>query len=466
MLPFSRFEAKTILKLSGPIVLAQLTQTMMYVVDTLMAGRVSPVDMAGIAVASALWLPIILTFQGLLLALTPMIAQHYGASHKKEVTAVTLQGAYLAFALALLVFFLMQFIAVPVGMMEMDDTLRQKALDYMAYIAWGVFPAAGYMVLRNLFEGIGYTKATMWISFVGILVNIPANYIFIYGKFGMPALGGAGCGVATSLVFLAQLLAISLYALKSARTAPYRLKLPDYQPKIREIWQIIALGTPIAFAMFFEVTLFACIPLMIVHLGPTVVAAHQIANNYSALVFMLPLSMGMATTIRVGHLAGAMDVRELRTAISTAIVLAVIMAFAIAGFTFLTRSWVASLYTTDATVIAMASSILILACFYQISDAIQVVSSCALRGLKYTKPIFFITLIAYWPIGFGLGTVLGLTDWLTPKMGAHGFWVGIIVGLTVAAVLLAIILKQQLHRIEHGQQQNNTTKSAAPDSAA
>ncbi|RVU40758.1 MATE family efflux transporter [Rheinheimera riviphila] len=457
MLPFSRFEAKTILKLSGPIALAQLTQTMMYVIDTLMAGRVSPVDMAGIAVASALWLPIILTFQGLLLALTPMIAQHFGAGHKQQITAVTLQGAYLAFALSLIIFLLMQFIAIPLGMMEMDALLRQKALDYMGYIAWGVFPAAGYMLLRNLFEGIGYTKAAMWISFIGILVNIPANYVFIYGKFGMPELGGAGCGVATSLVFLAQFIAICIYALISKKTAPFRLALPDYGPKLAEIWQIVALGTPIAFAMFFEVTLFVCIPLMIVHLGPIVVAAHQIANNYSALVFMLPLSMGMATTIRVGHLAGAMDVRELRTAISTAVVMSIVMAFAIAGFTYVSRDWVASLYTKDPVVLAMASSILVLACLYQISDAIQVVCNCALRGLKYTKPIFFITLIAYWPIGFGLGTVLGLTDWIVPKMGAQGFWVGIIIGLTVAAVLLAWLLRKQLRKIEYNQQQTITT---------
>ncbi|WP_037045484.1 MATE family efflux transporter [Rheinheimera texasensis] len=450
MLPFSRFEAKTILKLSGPIMVAQLTQTMMYVIDTLMAGRVGVTDMAAVAIGSALWLPILLTFQGLLLALTPIIAQHFGAGRHKEILPATYQGGLLALAMALIIFAGMQFIQLPLSMMQMDEELRQKALAYLGYIAWGIFPAAGYMILRNLYEGIGYTKAAMWISFVGILVNIPANYVFIYGKFGMPALGGAGCGLATSLVFVAMFLTLLGYAAFGRRTGFVRARLHSYRPDFAQIWQIVALGTPVAFAFFFEVTLFTCIPLMIAHLGPTVVAAHQIANNFCSMVFMLPLSIGLATTIRVGHLAGASDVKELRKAIATAIQIGLLLAVGIALLTLLTRHLVAAQYSTDPAVLELAVAILILACFYQLSDAVQVICSCTLRGLKYTKPIFYITFIAYWPIGFGLGCVLGLTDWLVPAMGAQGFWVGIIIGLTVAAVLLGRLLVWQLKRMEDG----------------
>lgn len=448
MLPFSRFEARTILKLSGPIVLAQLTQTLMYFVDTVMAGRYSAVDMAAIAVASGLWFPVVMTMQGLLLALTPIVAQYYGSKQTKPVTHFTMQAMYLAMALAAALFIVMLYVHVPIDLLNMDETLRQKSLDYLYYVSFGLFPAAGYMVLRSMFEGIGNTKASMWISFVGILVNIPANYVFIYGKLGMPALGGAGCGIATALVFLAMFIAILIYGWFSRTTRRYRLHPGSYRVNFKDIWQIICIGTPIAFSIFFEVTLFACIPLAIVHLGPIMVAGHQIAQNYSGIVFMLPLSLGMATTIRVGHLVGQQSIMELKKAVSTAIILAVLMSLVIASLTFILKNSIAALYSPDPTVIALAASLLILACFYQVSDAIQVVSACALRGMKVTKPVFFITFIAYWPIGFGLGAVLGLTNWLVPAMGAHGFWIGIIAGLSVAAVLLAIILKRTLLKFE------------------
>jgi multidrug resistance protein, MATE family len=449
MLPFSRFEARTLLKLCGPIVLAQLTQTLMYFVDTVMAGRYSAVDMAAIAVASGLWFPVVMTLQGLLLALTPIVAQYYGSKQTKPVTHFTLQAMYLALALSAMCFVLMMYVYIPIDLLNMDEVLRQKTLDYLFYVSFGLFPAAGYMVMRSMFEGIGNTKASMWISFVGILVNIPANYVFIYGKLGMPALGGAGCGIATALVFLAMFVAMLVYGWCSRSTRRYRVHPASYAINLKDCWQIITIGTPIAFSIFFEVTLFACIPLAIVHLGPITVAGHQIAQNYSGIVFMLPLSLGMAATIRVGHLVGQQSLRELKKAVSTAIVLAVIMSFFIASLTFLLRGSIAALYSPNADVVALASSLLILACFYQVSDAIQVVSACALRGMKVTKPVFFITLVAYWPIGFGLGALLGLTNWLVAPMGAHGFWIGIIAGLSVAAVLLAIILKRVLNRLEH-----------------
>lgn len=448
MLPFSRFEARTLLKLCGPIVLAQLTQTLMYFVDTVMAGRYSAVDMAAIAVASGLWFPVVMTMQGLLLALTPIIAQYYGSKQTTPVTHFTLQGLYLGMALATVLFIMMQFVETPIGLLNMEPELRDKTLQYLSYVSYGLFPAAGYIVMRNLFEGVGNTKASMWISFVGILVNIPANYIFIYGKLGMPELGGAGCGIATSLVFLAMFIAMLIYGWFSRATRAYRQHPQSYAIDFKACWQIICLGTPIAFAIFFEVTLFACIPLAIVHLGPIMVAGHQVAQNYSGIVFMLPLSFGMATTIRVGHLMGQQNVSELKKTVSTAIVLAIMMSFFIAGLTFLLRHHIAALYSPNPAVIALASSLLILTCFYQLSDAIQVVSASALRGMKVTKPVFFITLIAYWPIGFGLGAVLGLTDIIVPALGAHGFWMGIIAGLSVAAMALAVILKRTIHRLE------------------
>lgn len=449
MLPFSRFEARTILKLSGPIVLAQLTQTLMYFVDTVMAGRYSAVDMAAIAVASGLWLPVILTLQGLILALTPIVAQYYGNNQHKPVTHFTVQAMYLAMSLAAVLFVVMLFVQVPIDLLQMEAELRQKSLDYLYYVSFGIFPAAGYMVMRSFFEGVGNTKASMWISFVGILVNIPANYIFIYGKLGMPAMGGAGCGVATALVFVAMFSAMMIYGWFNKAARKYRQHPASYRVNLKDCWQIITIGTPIAFSLFFEVTLFACIPLAIVHLGPIMVAGHQIAQNYSAIVFMIPLSLGMATTIRVGHLVGQRNLNELKKAISTAVILAMTMSLVIVTFTFLFRYKIAGLYSPNPTVINLASSLLIMLCLYQLSDAIQVVSACALRGLKHTKPVFFITLIAYWPIGFGLGAVLGLTDWLVPAMGPHGFWVGIIAGLFVAAVLMAYTLIKTLKRLEN-----------------
>lgn len=161
---------------------------------------------------------------------------------------------------------------------------------------------------------------------------------------------------------------------------------------------------------------------------------------------MLPLSLGTAVLVRCGHLIGQKAFRELNKAVSTAIILGIVVSAITATLTLLLREQIASLYTSNPEVIALASSLLLLACIYQVTDSVQVICASILRGMKITKPTFFITFIAYWPVGFGLGYVLGLTDHIVPAMGVHGFWIGIIFGLTLAALLLSIVLKKELSR--------------------
>lgn len=282
------------------------------------------------------------------------------------------------------------------------------------------------------------TKPAFYISLIGLAINIPANYIFIHGKFGMPALGGAGCGIATALVFTAMAITQVIYCQLSKKVDAQTLLANFQKPQLTTMWTITKVGIPISLATFFEVTLFACIPLFIAHLGAVAVAGHQIAASVTTLLFMMPLSLSIAISIRIGNLYGQHHYEQLKKAISTSYILAVMIAILLATLTFFGRDIISHLYTDDARVIALATSIMVLACIYQLPDALQVAANGILRGLKHTTPISYITFISYWLVGFALGYVLARTDLIVPAMGPHGFWIGIIVGLSVAAILLML----------------------------
>jgi len=214
------------------------------------------------------------------------------------------------------------------------------------------------------------------------------------------------------------------------------LMTPFEKPNLTTIGIITKLGIPISLATFFEVTLFACIPLFIAHLGAVAVSGHQIAASVTTLLFMMPLSLSIAISIRIGNLYGQNHLKQLKVAVSTSYILAALIALFVAVTTFLGRDLISQLYSDSPEVLALASSIMILACIYQLPDALQVAANGILRGLKYTAPISYITFVSYWLVGFALGYVLARTDLIVPAMGPHGFWLGIIVGLTLAAVLL------------------------------
>lgn len=435
-------EAPSLLALAIPVVIAQLSQTAMGVVDTIMAGSVSATDMAAVAVGTSIWLPAILFGHGLLLALTPTVAQLNGSGRRNQIAHQVRQGFWLAFCVSVLIMVVIyNSDHIIMRMHNIDPVLADKAVGFLHAIMWGAPGYLFFQVLRNQCEGLSKTKPGMVIGFIGLLVNIPINYIFIYGKLGAPALGGVGCGVATGTVYWVMFLMMRWYVTRARSQQDIKLEKGFAAPDWQVMKRLGGLGLPVALALFFEVTLFAVVALLVSPLGIVAVAGHQIALNFSSLMFMLPMSLSVAATIRVGFRLGQGSVDDARVAAYTSIAVGLMLACVTAIFTVVFREHIALLYNKTPEVVVMASHLMLLAALYQLSDAIQVIGSGVLRGYKDTRSIFFITFTAYWLLGLPSGYLLGLTDYVVPAMGPSGFWIGFVIGLTSAAILMVLRIR-------------------------
>jgi MATE family multidrug resistance protein len=272
----------------------------------------------------------------------------------------------------------------------------------------------------------------MYASMIALCGNIAGNYIFMYGKLGMPRMGAVGCGVASAIVMWLMFGFMALYIKLNRAYEPFqafaRFEPPDW-PQCRALFR---LGTPIAISMFMEASLFSTAALLIGAMGTVAVAGHQIALNVASVTFMIPLGLAMAISVRVGQAMGRGDPDAARRAGFTGIALAATFMALSAICIFLFPELIAGLYTNDPAVKNMAVSLLFMAAIFQISDGLQVSGSGALRGLKDTKVPMVITVVAYWVIGMPLGYTLGVTL----EGGPRAMWIGFIFGLTAAAVLL------------------------------
>ncbi|WP_237386602.1 MATE family efflux transporter [Xenorhabdus sp. Sc-CR9] len=430
-------EARSLLALGIPVIIAQFSQTAMGFVDTVMAGKAGAIEMSAVAVGTSIWLPTILFGQGVLLALTPIVAHMNGSGQRKSVASQIQQGFWLATFLSIFVIVILynsRFIIE--AQHNIDPVMAQKATDFIHAIMWGAPGYLFYQVLRGQCEGLSKTKPAMIIGILGLLVNIPVNYIFIYGKFGAPELGGVGCGVATATVYWVMFLLLLAYVKHSPTQKDIQTFSNFAAPKWYTQKRIILLGLPIALAMFFEVTLFAVVSLLVSPLGVVSVAGHQISLNFSSLMFMFPLSLGIAATIRVGYNLGKQSIEGAKISAYTSLIVGLIIACVTATFSVLFREYIAFMYNDNPEVVILASHLMLFAAIYQLSDAVQVIGSGVLRGYKDTRSIFFITLISYWFLGLSSGYILGLTDYITEPMGPKGFWIGFIIGLTAAAFMM------------------------------
>jgi MATE family multidrug resistance protein len=291
--------------------------------------------------------------------------------------------------------------------------------------------------MRYLSDGLHWTLPTMILGFGGLLLLVPLGYVLTFGRYGLPELGAGGLGIASAIMMWAQAAAFALYLWRSRRFAGLRLFAHFERPRWPPIRSLLATGLPIGVTVAMEGSLFIVTALLIGRLGAVPVAAHQIAINVASLCFMIPMGLAEATTVRVGHALGRGSAFDVRRAAFAGYALALATQTFSALALLFGHDALVALYTRDAAVAALAGSLLLYAAAFQFPDGIQVLSAGALRGLKDTRVPMFLAALAYWGIGMPLGAGLGLgLGGFTPALGPRGMWIGLIAGLSVAALLL------------------------------
>ena len=429
------YELQQLLRIGLPIAGAQLAQMSMGVVDTIMAGRLSAEDLAVVALGGHIMWPTLLFFWGILMAITPILAQIKGAGRMQAAGTIVQQALWLALIGIFIVVFIFMNAAVVLSRLDIAPNLTSSVDDYLHATVWGVPGVFFYIVLRYMAEGMGYTKPAFIIALAALLLKIPLNYIFMYGKLGAPTLGGVGCGVATAIVMWLECLAMVVVACRP------KIRVCGWsrnwcRPDFGQLKRIISLGLPIGITGFLEVGIFSLVALLIGRLGADTIAAHQIAITVAGISFMLAASMGHAASIRIGFHVGGGAYNQAKHIAQIVLLGGPLVGLTMGLIIFVMRQPLAELYTEDVVVLALATKLLIFVAAFQVVDATQAFSTGALRGYKITQFPLMVNLVAYWalalPLGYYLAYGMG-----TAGYGIYGFWVGLSLALVFVALPLA-----------------------------
>jgi MATE family multidrug resistance protein len=428
----TRFELKQLFNLMLPILITQFAAAGFGLIDTIMAGHMSPEDLAAIAVGVGLWIPVMLLFSGIMIATTPLVAEANGARTPENIPSIVRQSLWVALLLGIIGMLVLQIIPLLLPLVGVPESLLPKASLFLHAIAFGMPAFTMYSTLRGYSEALGYPRPVTVISLVALVVQIPLNFIFMYGIGPIPHLGSAGCGFATALLQWIMFITISIYILKAKRyQATQPLNMFEKIDRVL-IKRILKLGLPIGLAIFFEVSIFSTGAIVLSPLGEVTVAAHQIALSITSQLFMIPMSLALALTIRTGTYYGEKNWYAMRKVQKVGLMTSTLFACITMLLLLILRPQIVSVYTSDYDVSQAAIYLILFAIGYQLMDAWQVSAAGCLRGMQDTKGPMWITMLAYWIIAFPVGIYLARhTD-----MGAAGVWTGLIIGLTIACVLL------------------------------
>lgn len=426
-------------KLFLPIFLGSIATTAMGVVDTVMAGMAGTVQLSGVAIGASLYWPCVLFVMGMTLAIQPTVAQLRGAGRTEEIAAKIHLISVITLITSVIVGIIMCFLPLCYKLMDdIDQEMVRVAQLYLYAVAAGMPAIALFNILRGYWEGLGNTIPTSVFGFIALFLNIPLNWIFIFGHFGMPALGGVGCGVATSITMYICAILMLIYVLKSKTYTKYRIYQHWFALHWPEVKQFLQFALPLALSTTIEVTCFSLVAVLLSPFGPVTVAAHSVAMNVSGVIFMIPLAIASAATIRVGEALGAGHWnRAFRSSMGAYGLAFFFYLFSVLTIIFFHQE-IIELYSSDPEVIVLASLLLMFCAVYQFPDSMQVVSIGILRGFKDSKTIFAITVVSYWVIGMPIGYTLAYGYLTGEKMAAQGFWIGFICSLSCAFLLYVV----------------------------
>ena len=421
---------KIFIKLLLPVLIYQVISYSSGMIGTFMAGHYSPTDLAGVSMGVNIWNPVMYTLNAIVLAIVPIVSHLIGKKREEEIPVMVRQFLYIAVFISIILVIALNTLAAPiVDSLGMDAKIATITKNYLYYESFGVLSIFLYVVLRSFMDSLGLTRLSMIMMIISVPVNITLAYGFIFGKFGMPELGGAGNAIAVSLTYTVLFFIALFLTLKHPKINKYKIFKKE---GIRfKYWgEIFKLGIPIAIATALETVVFSTLSLMVSRFDTTIIASHQAALNFSGFLYSLPVSVANTATIIVAYHVGAKNYKLAKSYTALSVALGVISSGVAGLIVLLFDTQIPYLYSTDSGVIDLTAHLLIFAIGFALCDSFASALAGVLRGYKKVVPICLAMFVGYYIVGIPVAYYLVFTK----GVGIDGLWIGWIIGLAVYAL--------------------------------
>ncbi len=450
------------LRLAAPLALTELGWLAMAFTDTVMVGRLpdSATAIGAVSLGSTLFSTIGIFGSGIVLGMDTTVSQAYGAGRLDECHRTMWNSLYLACAISPLLMLSVLAILPFFSYFGLAPALVAQTVPFLKALVWSTLPLALYFALRRYLQAMHIVKPVVFALVSANLVNLLGNWVFVYGHFGLPALGvrGSGWSTCVSRIYMVAVLAISVVYYDRKRNSG--LWIASRRLEMLRIWELTRLGFPAALQLLMEIGAFSMATFLVGKLGAVQLAGHQIALNVASFTYMVPLGIGSAAAVRVGHAIGMRDPHGAARAGWMALFFAAGFMSCSGVFLFLFSRYIARIYTPEQDVVNAGAILLIVAAIFQLFDGIQVVATGALRGAGSTGIAMLTNLVGYWVIGLPLGAFLCFRL----RLGAVGMWAGLCLALVVIGITLLLAWASTIKRLVMANVDHHQLDSALPAS--